>query len=79
MRTSEPDAAEVVICECPQLAVAVIRIDRPERRNALSLEVKRQLDEAFATADADPHVRVVVLAGSDSFSSVAPTSARCCT
>jgi hypothetical protein len=24
-------------------------------------------------------VRVVVLAGSDSFSSVAPTSARCCT
>jgi len=67
MKTSEPDAAEVVICERPELAVAVIRIDRPERRNALSLEVKRQLDEAFTTADADPDVRVVVLTGSDSF------------
>jgi len=67
MKTSEPDAAEVVICERPALAVAVIRIDRPERRNALSLEVKRQLDEAFAAADADLNVRVVVLTGSDSF------------
>ena len=56
MKTSEPDAAEVVICERPELAVAVIRIDRPERRNALSLEVKRQLDEAFTTADAEPDV-----------------------
>jgi enoyl-CoA hydratase/carnithine racemase len=67
MNTSDSGTAEVVICERPKPSVAVIRIDRPERRNALSLEVKQQLDEAFAAADADPNVRVIVLTGGDSF------------
>jgi enoyl-CoA hydratase len=67
MTTSDSDALAVVICERPEPAVAVIRIDRPERRNALSLEVKRQLDEAFAAAEADPAVRAIVLTGSDTF------------
>jgi enoyl-CoA hydratase len=67
MNTSESSITKVVICERPEPAIAVIRIDRPERRNALSLEVKRQLDKAFAAADADPDVRVIVLTGGDSF------------
>jgi hypothetical protein len=31
MKTSKPDAAEVVICEPPELAVAVIRIQTRAR------------------------------------------------
>lgn len=67
MKTSEPSTGNVVICERPESAVSVIRIDRPERRNALSLDVKRQLDDAFAAADADLDVRVIVLTGGNSF------------
>jgi enoyl-CoA hydratase/carnithine racemase len=67
MKTSEPSTGNVVICERPESAVCVIRIDRPERRNALSLDVKQQLDEAFAAADADLDVRVIVLTGGNSF------------
>jgi enoyl-CoA hydratase/carnithine racemase len=67
MNTSDSGTAEVVICERPKPSVAVIRIDRPERRNALSLEVKRQLDEAFVAAEADSNVQVIVLTGGESF------------
>ncbi|MFM0237372.1 enoyl-CoA hydratase-related protein [Paraburkholderia phytofirmans] len=55
------------MCERPEPSVAVIRIDCPERRNALCLEVKRQLDEAFVAAEADPDARVIVLTGGESF------------
>ncbi|MFN8036933.1 MAG: enoyl-CoA hydratase-related protein [Acidimicrobiia bacterium] len=43
--------------------VARITIDRPERRNALSFTVMRELVEAFALAKADETVRVVILTG----------------
>ncbi len=43
--------------------VATITIDRPQRRNALSWAVIGELRKAFAAADADPEVRVVVLTG----------------
>jgi enoyl-CoA hydratase len=41
--------------------VAVVTIDRPRRRNALNLEVKRLLTTAVLALDADPAVRVIVL------------------
>ncbi len=34
-------------------AVALIRIERPERRNALNLQLKQELVEAMETAIAD--------------------------
>jgi enoyl-CoA hydratase/carnithine racemase len=44
-------------------AVARVTIDRPERRNAMSYEVMRELRRAVAQARADDGVRVVVLTG----------------
>ena len=42
---------------------ALLTIDRPGARNALSPEVVQALRAVFARAEADPAVRVVVLTG----------------
>ena len=44
-------------------AVATLTLDRPEARNALDAELKRELLAAFTAAGADPAVRVIVLTG----------------
>lgn len=44
--------------------VLIIAINRPERRNALSADVRKALQRAFHQADADKSLRVVVLRGS---------------
>jgi enoyl-CoA hydratase len=46
-------------------ATAVVTINRPAARNALSSEVLRALPAALHRADADPDVRAVVLTGAD--------------
>jgi enoyl-CoA hydratase/carnithine racemase len=46
-------------------AVGVVKIDRPERRNALSPEVMEALAAAVEQLDADEAVRCIVIAGSD--------------
>jgi enoyl-CoA hydratase/carnithine racemase len=43
--------------------VALVRVNRPERLNALSRQVQDDLTAAFAAADAAPDVRVIVLTG----------------
>ncbi len=43
-------------------AVAILTLDRPERRNALSTELVVALVDALLEADEDPEVRAVVLA-----------------
>jgi enoyl-CoA hydratase/carnithine racemase len=43
--------------------VAVLTMDRSERRNALSLEMMRELDAALARAGQNPDVRAVVVRG----------------
>lgn len=45
--------------------VALLRIDRPEARNALSPEVMEELASELERLDPDPEVRCVVIAGSD--------------
>jgi len=45
--------------------VAVVTLDRPDARNALTGAMVQSLAEAFAVSDADPAVRVVVLTGRD--------------
>jgi enoyl-CoA hydratase len=46
-------------------AVAWIRIERPEKLNALSRALRAELAAALAAAEADDEVRVVVLAGGE--------------
>ena len=43
--------------------LARIVLDRPQYRNAQSRILLRELDDAFATAAADPGVRVIILSG----------------
>lgn len=44
--------------------VAVIALDRPAKRNAVTLEMQRELAAAFATVAADKTIGAVVLTGS---------------
>lgn len=46
-------------------AVAVITINRPERRNALNRRAYDEVEAAFRAASADPEVRCVVVTGAD--------------
>ena len=43
--------------------VRTLTLDRVEVRNALTVELRRQLPDALAAADEDPSVRVVVITG----------------
>lgn len=45
--------------------VALLRLNRPEARNALSPEVMAELASALERADTDPEVRCIVIAGND--------------
>lgn len=55
-----------VIVERPAPHVAVVRLNRPEARNALNQAVRAGLAEQFAALGADPDVRAIVLTGGDS-------------
>jgi enoyl-CoA hydratase/carnithine racemase len=46
-------------------AVALLQLDRPDARNALSPEMMDELGGALERVDHDPEVRAIVLAGSD--------------
>jgi enoyl-CoA hydratase/carnithine racemase len=46
-------------------AVAVVRLNRPERRNALSPGVLQELAQAIGDLDAEPGVRCIVVTGTD--------------
>jgi enoyl-CoA hydratase/carnithine racemase len=54
-------ASENVVLYEVEDQVAVITLNRPEKRNALNRAIWRQLDEAFLKADADSEVRAIVL------------------
>lgn len=45
-------------------SVAILTIDRPDRRNAIGSELISQLDTAFRTLDHDDTTRAIVLTGS---------------
>ena len=54
-----------VIVERPSAHVAVIRLNRPEARNALNQAVRSGLAEQFAALGADADVRAIVLTGGE--------------
>jgi enoyl-CoA hydratase/carnithine racemase len=47
--------------------VALLRLNRPEARNALSAEMREEIATSLERLDADPEVRCVVIAGSEEF------------
>lgn len=61
---SDPSPQEVIV-ERPVGGVALVRLNRPEATNALSLPLQAQLSAAFAEFAADDRVRCVVLTGGD--------------
>ncbi len=56
-----------VTCSTSGDGVAVITIDRPGRRNALNLDVKRRLTDAVLALGKDEAVRVIVLTGAGGY------------
>ncbi|AWK85729.1 enoyl-CoA hydratase [Azospirillum thermophilum] len=56
---------EVVVVERPREGVALVRINRPEARNALNGEVRQGLAGAFTDLARDPEVRAIVLTGNE--------------
>jgi enoyl-CoA hydratase/carnithine racemase len=47
--------------------VALLRLNRPEARNALSPEMRAEIAEELERLDADPGVRCIVVAGTDDY------------
>jgi len=47
--------------------VALLRLNRPEARNALSPEMREEIATGLERLDADPEVRCIVIAGADEF------------
>lgn len=59
---ADPDP---LIVERPSEAVALLRLNRPQVRNALNLPLRKRLAEEVTKAVADPAVRAIVLTGND--------------
>ncbi len=59
---TSPDS---LLVECPSDAIAVFRLNRPQVRNALNLEVRARLADEVARHAADPAVRCLIITGSD--------------
>lgn len=63
--TSGSERAAVTSYEVDEQGVAVLRLQRPERRNALDTQVLAEMLEHLAVARADDAVRVLVFSSSD--------------
>lgn len=60
---SEAQSEALVIVERPNAACAIVTLNRPRAKNALSMALRRELVHAFARLREDPQLRVVVLTG----------------
>ena len=63
---NSPDQTETTVrLERPKPHVALIRLNRPDKLNAMNLAMRQQLAEAFISLSADSDVRVIVITGND--------------
>ena len=70
-------ASDVLLIERPSDDIVVFRLNRPQVRNALNLEIRQRLADGVTQHAADPAIRCLVITGSDmSPSPPAPTSAK---
>jgi methylglutaconyl-CoA hydratase len=53
----------VILIEKPNPKVAIITLNRPERRNALTIELLAELTAAIKVTSDEPHERVLILRG----------------
>jgi enoyl-CoA hydratase/carnithine racemase len=58
-------APDSLLIERPSTDIVVFRINRPQVRNALNLEVRRRLAAEVTAYAADPAIRCLVVTGSD--------------
>jgi len=56
-----------LLLEQPRSDVALIRINRPDVRNALSIAVRREIATAFRKADQCAEIRAIILAGTPEY------------
>ena len=61
------EAPNVVRASHPSAHIGVVTLDRPERRNALDLDVKNRIADAIDALSADPDIRVIVLTGNEKY------------
>lgn len=54
-----------ILIERPSPQLGLVRINRPEKRNALSVPLRRELVTALQSLDEDDGVRAIVLTGGD--------------
>jgi enoyl-CoA hydratase len=59
-----PSDAESVLFTCEN-GIATVTLNRPEQRNALSIDAMNRLYDLWERVDADPEIRVVILTSSD--------------
>jgi enoyl-CoA hydratase/carnithine racemase len=57
--------APVVLAERPAAGVGLVRINRPDARNALNLAVRKLLAQHLTEMGDDPAIRCIVLTGND--------------
>ena len=55
-----------VTMECIDQHIAIVKIDRPEAKNALHTEVRKQLAQIFSELALNDDIRVVILTGGES-------------
>lgn len=65
MSSVESKVENPVLVTSPEPGIAVVTINRPERRNALNLEVKNLIADAIEHVDSDDNVRIIVLTGAN--------------
>lgn len=58
------ETAQPVLIERPEPGVALLRLSRPERSNAMDMDAVAQLHQAIESVSSDDAVRVIVLTGS---------------
>jgi methylglutaconyl-CoA hydratase len=54
---------ELILTQAVQAGISLVTLNRPDRRNALSIELMRQLCDAIDRLAADPAQRVAILRG----------------
>ncbi len=64
-KSPSPATTREVLVEHPEPGVALVRLNRPEATNALSLTLQAQLSQAFTELSVDETVRCIVLTGGE--------------
>lgn len=59
--------SNVVRVTNPSPSIGVVTLDRPERRNALDLDVKNRIAESIIKLSSDPAIQVIILTGSEKY------------